>query len=59
MESHSFRHFETETEDATIKRFDAMLDNYSRQEIDVEEEAVERALLDQPHKRYKHLKKTW
>ena len=55
----NFQHLETESADETISRFEAVVERCQRQGVRMDPDDKERALLDQPNDRYKHLKKTW
>ena len=53
-----FQHQEIETAEDTISRFKAVVARCVQQKIHMEDDILERQLLDQPNDRYIHLKRT-
>ena len=54
-----FQHLEIETADDTITRFEAVVARCKRQNVRMDDDILERQLLDQPNDRYKDLKRSW
>ena len=54
-----FQHLEIETADDTITRFEAVVARCRRQNVRMDDDILERQLLDQPNDRYVHLKRSW
>ena len=54
-----FQHQEIETAEETISRFESVMAKCRQQKVRLEDDILERQLLDQPNDRYVHLKRTW
>ena len=53
-----FQHLEIETAEETISRFESVVAKCVQQKVRMEDDILERQLLDQPNDWYVHLKRT-
>ena len=54
-----FRHMETETADDTIARFEAVVEKCVQQGVQIDDQLLERMILQLPNERYTYLKKSY
>ena len=54
-----FQHMETETTDDTIARFESVLGRCVQQGVSVDDQLLERMILQLPNERYTYLKKSY